>query len=93
MHGMSTTGKGTPARIVTILLLILSVFSVSLAYQPGDRVPMSKMGQYHCARSLLSHLLPSYIFPSWKGKDSNSVAVSDKQEKFRGSNDRRAFEV
>ncbi|KAI9152899.1 hypothetical protein LWI28_002695 [Acer negundo] len=37
---------------VLFLLLSLSLPSVSLAYRPGDIVPMSKMGQYHNSRTV-----------------------------------------
>ena len=35
-----------------VLLLSLSLPWISLAYRPGDLVPMSKMGQYHSVRTL-----------------------------------------
>ncbi|XP_031264606.1 uncharacterized protein LOC116122943 [Pistacia vera] len=38
--------------IVSRLLLLLSLTSISLAYRPGDIVPMSKMGQYHNSRTV-----------------------------------------
>ncbi|KAJ0028370.1 hypothetical protein Pint_35041 [Pistacia integerrima] len=38
--------------IVSRLLLLLSLTSISLAYRPGDIVPMSKMGQYHNTRTV-----------------------------------------
>ncbi|XP_044482042.1 uncharacterized protein LOC123208539 [Mangifera indica] len=38
--------------IVSRLLLLLSLTSISLAYRPGDIVPMSKMGQYHSTRTV-----------------------------------------
>ncbi|KAE8718269.1 putative NT domain of poly(A) polymerase and terminal uridylyl transferase-containing protein [Hibiscus syriacus] len=41
---------------MTTLLLIISVLlwlpSISVAYRPGDIVPMSKMGQYHSSRTV-----------------------------------------
>ncbi|KAK1562896.1 hypothetical protein Q3G72_018673 [Acer saccharum] len=37
---------------VLFLLLSLSLPSISLAYRPGDIVPMSKMGQYHNSRTV-----------------------------------------
>lgn len=37
---------------VLVLLLSLSLPWISLAYRPGDLVPMSKMGQYHSVRTL-----------------------------------------
>lgn len=33
-----------------LLLLLSSIISISLAYKPGDIVPMSRMGQYHSVR-------------------------------------------
>ncbi|CAN1277152.1 hypothetical protein LINPERPRIM_LOCUS16242 [Linum perenne] len=48
---MAATGKRSRSRIATLALLILSLSSVSLAYRPGDIVPMSKMGQYHSSRT------------------------------------------
>lgn len=48
---MATNGRRS--RIASVfLLLLLSLPSISLAYRPGDIVPMSKMGQYHSVRSL-----------------------------------------
>ncbi|KAE8662772.1 putative NT domain of poly(A) polymerase and terminal uridylyl transferase-containing protein [Hibiscus syriacus] len=41
---------------MTSLLLLISVLlwlpSISVAYRPGDIVPMSKMGQYHSSRTV-----------------------------------------
>ncbi|CAN1771922.1 hypothetical protein LINPERHAP1_LOCUS12044 [Linum perenne] len=51
---MAATGKRSRSRIATLALLILSLSSVSLAYRPGDIVPMSKMGQYHSVRFSIS---------------------------------------
>ncbi|XP_021624506.1 uncharacterized protein LOC110623791 isoform X1 [Manihot esculenta] len=40
-------------KIASVLLFfLLSLPSISLAYRPGDIVPMSKMGQYHSSRTL-----------------------------------------
>ncbi|CAI0423860.1 unnamed protein product [Linum tenue] len=51
--GMAATGERSRSRIATVvLLLVLSFSSVSLAYRPGDIVPMSKMGQYHSSRTM-----------------------------------------
>ncbi|XP_059641139.1 uncharacterized protein LOC132283233 [Cornus florida] len=44
---------GTNRRtIISVLLLLLSLSPNSLAYRPGDLVPMSKMGQYHSSRTV-----------------------------------------
>ncbi|KAK6943381.1 hypothetical protein RJ641_024483 [Dillenia turbinata] len=37
--------------ISSLLLLFLSLLSISIAYKPGDIVPMSRMGQYHSSRT------------------------------------------
>lgn len=45
----------TPRRrtiMTSLLLLLLSLPSISLAYRPGDIVPMSKMSQYHNSRTV-----------------------------------------
>jgi len=39
----------TPPSLL-LLLLFSSLISISLAYKPGDIVPMSRMGQYHSVR-------------------------------------------
>ncbi|KAA0044220.1 hypothetical protein IC582_009686 [Cucumis melo] len=38
--------------ILSLLLSLLSLVPISLAYRPGDIVPMSKMGQYHSSRTV-----------------------------------------
>ncbi|KAF3447975.1 hypothetical protein FNV43_RR08682 [Rhamnella rubrinervis] len=39
-------------RSITLIVVLLMCFSpTSLAYRPGDIVPMSKMGQYHSTRT------------------------------------------
>ncbi|XP_059428792.1 uncharacterized protein LOC132162562 [Corylus avellana] len=40
------------SSLVLLLSLSLSLPSISLAYRPGDIVPMSKMGQYHSSRTV-----------------------------------------
>lgn len=45
----------TPRRrtiMTSLLLLLLSLPPISLAYRPGDIVPMSKMSQYHNSRTV-----------------------------------------
>ncbi|KAF9619864.1 hypothetical protein IFM89_009646 [Coptis chinensis] len=46
----------TPIKPTTIFSLLFSIwccfFAISLAYRPGDVVPMSKMGQYHSSRTV-----------------------------------------
>uniref|UniRef100_A0A5B7BM12 Uncharacterized protein n=1 Tax=Davidia involucrata TaxID=16924 RepID=A0A5B7BM12_DAVIN len=42
----------TTIIIISVLLLLLSLASNSLAYRPGDLVPMSRMGQYHSSRTV-----------------------------------------
>ncbi|KDP22775.1 hypothetical protein JCGZ_00362 [Jatropha curcas] len=44
-------------RISSVLLLLISLASISLAYRPGDIVPMSKMGQYHSSRTLWQDMI------------------------------------
>lgn len=44
-------------RTVISLLLLLSLISNSLAYRPGDIVPMSRMGQYHSSRTVWHDLI------------------------------------
>ncbi|KAK2414893.1 hypothetical protein P8452_60219 [Trifolium repens] len=39
------------------LLLFSSLLSISLAYKPGDIVPMSRMGQYHSSRTVWQDLI------------------------------------
>ncbi|CAK9323407.1 unnamed protein product [Citrullus colocynthis] len=38
--------------ILPLLVSLLSLVPISLAYRPGDIVPMSKMGQYHSSRTV-----------------------------------------
>lgn len=38
-------------------LLFSSLISISLAYKPGDIVPMSRMGQYHSSRTVWQDLI------------------------------------
>ncbi|XP_038903796.1 uncharacterized protein LOC120090293 isoform X1 [Benincasa hispida] len=38
--------------ILSLLVSLLSLVPISLAYRPGDIVPMSKMGQYHSSRTV-----------------------------------------
>lgn len=59
-----------------LLLLISSLIPITLAYKPGDTVPMSRMGQYHSVRplnfsfrnsslhycSFHSHTMPFHLF-------------------------------
>lgn len=40
-----------------LLLLFSSIISISLAYKPGDIVPMSRMGQYHSSRTVWQDLI------------------------------------
>ncbi|KAE9445265.1 hypothetical protein C3L33_22838, partial [Rhododendron williamsianum] len=40
-----------------LLLLLMSLASNSLAYRPGDIVPMSKSGQYHSSRTVLHDMI------------------------------------
>ncbi|CAL5192450.1 unnamed protein product [Lathyrus oleraceus] len=40
-----------------LLLLISSLISITLAYKPGDTVPMSRMGQYHSSRTVWQDLI------------------------------------
>lgn len=37
---------------VVLFLVLISLASPSLAYRPGDIVPMSRMGQYHSSRTV-----------------------------------------
>ncbi|KAG5248324.1 hypothetical protein OIU76_030540 [Salix suchowensis] len=39
------------SRIASVFIFLISLPSVSLAYRPGDIVPMSKKGQYHSSRT------------------------------------------
>ncbi|KAB5561794.1 hypothetical protein DKX38_006751 [Salix brachista] len=39
------------SRIASVFFFLISLPSVSLAYRPGDIVPMSKKGQYHSSRT------------------------------------------
>ncbi|XP_045798179.1 uncharacterized protein LOC123892442 [Trifolium pratense] len=40
-----------------LLLLFSSLLSISIAYKPGDIVPMSRMGQYHSSRTVWQDLI------------------------------------
>ncbi|CAK8542152.1 unnamed protein product [Lathyrus sativus] len=40
-----------------LLLLVSSLLSITLAYKPGDIVPMSRMGQYHSSRTVWQDLI------------------------------------
>ncbi|KAK2981820.1 hypothetical protein RJ640_010337, partial [Escallonia rubra] len=42
----------TTLELAATMLLLLSLSSNSLAYRPGDIVPMSRMGQYHSSRTV-----------------------------------------
>lgn len=46
----------TPPSLL-LLLLFSSLISISLAYKPGDIVPMSRMGQYHSSRTVWQDLI------------------------------------
>ncbi|CAL1400416.1 unnamed protein product [Linum trigynum] len=48
----ATEGRSRSKIARVVLLLILSLSSVTVAYRPGDIVPMSKMGQYHSSRTM-----------------------------------------
>ncbi|KAJ6708434.1 ATP-DEPENDENT HELICASE/DEOXYRIBONUCLEASE SUBUNIT B [Salix viminalis] len=39
------------SRFASVFIFLISLPSVSLAYRPGDIVPMSKKGQYHSSRT------------------------------------------
>ncbi|PON51614.1 ATP-dependent helicase/deoxyribonuclease subunit B [Parasponia andersonii] len=43
---------GGRSMVSSLLLLLFFLSSKSLAYRPGDLVPMSKMGQYHSSRTV-----------------------------------------
>lgn len=46
-------GNGRKALVLSLFLLLsLSLSSISVAYRPGDIVPMNKMGQYHSVSTL-----------------------------------------
>ncbi|KAJ6739691.1 ATP-DEPENDENT HELICASE/DEOXYRIBONUCLEASE SUBUNIT B [Salix koriyanagi] len=45
---METSRK---SRVASVFIFLISLPSVSLAYRPGDIVPMSKKGQYHSSRT------------------------------------------
>ncbi|KAG2691112.1 hypothetical protein I3843_Q058600 [Carya illinoinensis] len=46
-------GNGRKALVLSLFLLLsLSLSSISVAYRPGDIVPMNKMGQYHSSRTV-----------------------------------------
>ncbi|KAJ7961100.1 ATP-dependent helicase/deoxyribonuclease subunit B [Quillaja saponaria] len=44
--------RGNLVPSLLLMLMLLSLPSISLAYKPGDIVPMSKMGQYHSSRTV-----------------------------------------
>ncbi|AES79791.1 hypothetical protein MtrunA17_Chr7g0244611 [Medicago truncatula] len=46
-----------PSLLLLLLLLFSSLISISLAYKPGDIVPMSRMGQYHSSRTVWQDLI------------------------------------
>lgn len=46
--------------VISVLFFALFMASNSVAYRPGDIVPMSKMGQYHSV-CILEELLPIVI--------------------------------
>ncbi|XP_021893859.1 uncharacterized protein LOC110811616 [Carica papaya] len=48
---MGDKGRRRNSLMLLLLLLSLSLPPISLAYRPGDIVPMSKMGQYHSSRT------------------------------------------
>lgn len=48
---MDDKGRRRHSSILLLLLLSLLLPPISLAYRPGDIVPMSKMGQYHSSRT------------------------------------------
>lgn len=47
--------------ILSLLVSLLSLVPISLAYRPGDIVPMSKMGQYHSVCSPILVFLPRML--------------------------------
>ncbi|KAH9736919.1 hypothetical protein KPL71_018270 [Citrus sinensis] len=63
--------------MTSLLLLLLSLPSISLAYRPGDIVPMSKMSQYHNA------LIPIAKPTGFTGADPVKISFQVGREKFR----------
>lgn len=43
--------------VISVLFFALFMASKSVAYRPGDTVPMSKMGQYHSSRTVWHDLI------------------------------------
>ncbi|KAL0375440.1 UNVERIFIED_CONTAM: hypothetical protein Sradi_3459700, partial [Sesamum radiatum] len=46
---MEVNYRSATQMAVLLVLLLSSAIPSSLAYRPGDIVPMSRMGQYHAA--------------------------------------------
>ncbi|KAJ4704268.1 ATP-dependent helicase/deoxyribonuclease subunit B [Melia azedarach] len=85
-------------RIMSLLLLLLlSLPSISLAYRPGDIVPMSKMGQYHNSRTVWQDvigkhcpifavnrevLIPIAMPTGFTGADPYKISFQVGKEKF-----------
>ncbi|KAF5953555.1 hypothetical protein HYC85_006411 [Camellia sinensis] len=51
-NGRIGTNRRTIMNSVLLTSMLMSLVSTSLAYRPGDIVPMSKMGQYHSSRTV-----------------------------------------
>ncbi|KAK4396035.1 hypothetical protein Sango_1440100 [Sesamum angolense] len=49
---MEVNYRTTTQMVVLLVLLLSSAIPTSLAYRPGDFVPMSRMGQYHATRTV-----------------------------------------
>ncbi|KAL0450922.1 UNVERIFIED_CONTAM: hypothetical protein Slati_1648600 [Sesamum latifolium] len=49
---MEVNYRTTTQMVVLLVLLLSSAIPSSLAYRPGDIVPMSRMGQYHATRTV-----------------------------------------
>ncbi|KAL0347558.1 UNVERIFIED_CONTAM: hypothetical protein Scaly_1771800 [Sesamum calycinum] len=49
---MEVIYRTTTQMVVLLVLLLSSAIPSSLAYRPGDIVPMSRMGQYHATRTV-----------------------------------------
>ncbi|CAA3014273.1 uncharacterized protein LOC111395885 [Olea europaea subsp. europaea] len=49
---MATNCRIATAMTSLIVLQVISTAPPSLAYRPGDIVPMSRMGQYHSTRTV-----------------------------------------
>ncbi|XP_052175305.1 uncharacterized protein LOC127790072 [Diospyros lotus] len=49
---MAIPGKALTSSSMLLWLMLVSLSSISLAYRPGDIVPMSRMGQYHSSRTV-----------------------------------------